>query len=167
MVISICILCSYYWFTDDVVKYNVIMLFRGSYCNALPVHLLSRSLFVSLHHVCHSPSLPISVLPALWPDTIIVLEEQWLTLMIILIWCIEYSVFIGASVICFDFTKPVKCQVNFKNISQYLSLSLTHTRHTGGVGKNNCTHWWQSKWTPFKSFSPTRIKLSNPRHRIR
>ncbi len=58
--------------------------------------------------------------------------------MIILIRCIEYSVFIGASVICFDFTKPVKCQVNFKNISQYLSLSLSHT---GGVGKNNCTHW--------------------------
>ncbi len=37
--------------------------------------------------------------------------------MLILIWCIEYSVFIGASVICFDFTKPVKCQVNIKNIS--------------------------------------------------
>ncbi len=50
--------------------------------------------------------------------------------MIILIWCIEYSVFIGASVICFDFTKPVKCQVNFKNISQYLSRSLSHTHHT-------------------------------------
>ncbi len=33
------------------------IMFRGSYCNALPVHLLSRSLFVSLHHVCHSPSL--------------------------------------------------------------------------------------------------------------
>ncbi len=138
----------------------------------LESHIAMLYLFIFWAGLCLSPSimsvtLPLSVLPALWPDTIIVLDEQWLTLMIILIWCIEYSVFIGASVICFDFTKPVKCQVNFKNISQYLSLSLTHTRHTGGVGKNNCTHWWQSKWTPFKSFSPTRIKLSNPRHRIR
>ncbi len=62
--------------------------------------------------------------------------------MIILIWCIEYSVFIGASVICFDFTKPVKCQVNFKNISQYLSLSLTHTHthDTRGETEKRTTH---------------------------
>ncbi len=60
--------------------------------------------------------------------------------MITLILCIEYSVFIGASVICFDFTKPVKCHVNFKNISQYLSLSLTHTRHTGGSRKKITAH---------------------------
>ncbi len=133
------------------------MLFRCSYCNALPVHLLSRSLFVSLHHVCHSPSLPLSVLPALWPDTIIVLEEQWLTLMIILIWCTEYSVFIGASVICFDFTKPVKCQVNFKNISQYLSLSHTHTR---GVGKNNAhTHDDRVNGPLLKVFPPPELSF--------
>ncbi len=96
----------------------------------LQLHYASPLPPTHIHSYC--PSLCLSVLPALWPDTIIVLEEQWLTLMIILIWCIEYSVFIGASVICFDFTKPVKCQVNFKNISQYLSLSLSHTHTTHG-----------------------------------
>ncbi len=94
--------------------------------------------------------------------------------MIILIWCIEYSVFIGASVICFDFTKPVKCQVNFKNISQYLSLSLslththTHTHDTRGESEKITAHTDDRVNGPlFKSFSPTRIKLSKPRHRIR
>ncbi len=49
---------------------------------------------------------------------------------------LEYSVFIGASVICFDFTKPDKCQVNFKNNQSIsLSLSLTHTHTHGGSRK--------------------------------
>ncbi len=111
----------------------------------LEAHIAMLYLFIFWAGLCLSPSimsvtLPLSVLPALWPDTIIVLEEQWLTLMIILIWCIEYSVFIGASVICFDFTKPVKCQVNFKNISQYLSLSLSHTHDTWGESEKITAH---------------------------
>ncbi len=62
----------------------------------LEAHIAILYLFIFWAGLCLSPSimsvtLPLSVLPALWPDTVIVLEEQWLTLMIILIWCIEYS----------------------------------------------------------------------------
>ncbi len=57
----------------------------------LEAHIAMLYLFIFWAGLCLSPSimsvtLPLSVLPALWPDTIIVLEEQWLTLMIILIW---------------------------------------------------------------------------------
>ncbi len=50
--------------------------------------------------------------------------------------------FIGASVICFGFTKTVECQVNFKNISQYLSLSHshTHTHDTRGESEKITAH---------------------------
>ncbi len=123
------------------------MFFRGSYCNTLPVHLLSRSLFVSLHHVCHSPSLCAAcIMTRYYYCTRRTMTDPNDLNLMHWIFC-----FYWCECFCFDFSKPVKCQVNFKIISQYLSLSLTHTHtththtphtphtHTGGVGKNNCT----------------------------